>query len=180
MYSDAAQACSAITERLSMSSGHGPFFFGAKPCSFDALLYGLLAFQQASPVTSPEMKQQVGLVSLVALHLSKQLTTWGLKPAEQLCSMTDAAAVLLGSLCSLVCEAAGGTAGHLILQPELMLKSARLVGSMLLPARTTRTCTVMLQPRAGAHSHRAVLRAAASWPGRQMMYDWSVPACLTY
>ena len=78
-----------------MSSGHGPFFFGARPCSFDALLYGLLAFQQASPVTSPEMKQQVGQVSPVALHLSMQLATWGLKPAEQLFSMTDIAAVLL-------------------------------------------------------------------------------------
>ena len=85
VYSDAAQACSAITERLSMSSGHGPFFFGAKPCSFDALLYGLLAFQQASPVTSPEMKQQVGQVSPVALHVSMQLATLGWKRAEQTC-----------------------------------------------------------------------------------------------
>lgn len=58
-----------------MSSGHGPFFFGAKPCSFDALLYGLLAFQQASPVTSPEMKQQVGgtRLWLCIVHAARHL-----------------------------------------------------------------------------------------------------------
>ena len=78
-----------------MSSGHGPFFFGANPCSFDALLYGLLAFQQASPVTSPEMKQQVGQVPPVALHLSMQLATWSRQRAQQMRSTTDGAAVLL-------------------------------------------------------------------------------------
>ncbi len=57
MYTSLADAYAAIAERLSGSDGD--YFFGGKPSSLDALLYGHLAFHQAAPVASPEIRQQV-------------------------------------------------------------------------------------------------------------------------
>ncbi|DBA69239.1 hypothetical protein WJX79_004648 [Trebouxia sp. C0005] len=57
MYTSLADAYAAIAERLSASDGD--YFFGGKPSSLDALLYGHLAFHQAAPVTSPEIRHQI-------------------------------------------------------------------------------------------------------------------------
>ncbi len=57
MYTSLADAYAAIAERLNASDGD--YFFGGKPSSLDALLYGHLAFHQAAPVTSPEIRHQV-------------------------------------------------------------------------------------------------------------------------
>jgi len=57
IYASLADAYAAIAERLDGSEGG--YFFGSKPSSLDALLYGHLAFHQAAPVTSPEIRHQV-------------------------------------------------------------------------------------------------------------------------
>ena len=57
VYSRLASAYAAIAERLSAIEGN--FFFGSKPSSLDALLFGHLAFHLAAPVSAPEIREQV-------------------------------------------------------------------------------------------------------------------------
>lgn len=57
IYSALATAYEAIAERLRGLDGN--FFFGKKPSSLDALLFGHLAFHLAAPVSSPEIREQV-------------------------------------------------------------------------------------------------------------------------
>lgn len=57
-YSEAGKAYEAIAERLRASGGR--FFFGARPSSLDALLFGHLLHHRSSPVSAPELHQQVG------------------------------------------------------------------------------------------------------------------------
>lgn len=59
VYASLADAYAAIAERLSGSEGD--YFFGSQPSSLDALLFGHLAFHQAAPVSSPEIRHQVRL-----------------------------------------------------------------------------------------------------------------------
>ena len=54
VYGEAAAAVAALSDRL--ASSPGPFFFGDRPCSLDALLYAHLAFHRAAPVAAPELK----------------------------------------------------------------------------------------------------------------------------
>ena len=56
-YASLEAAYAALAERLNGSDGD--YIFGAKPSSLDALLYGQLAFHQAAPVSSPEIRHQV-------------------------------------------------------------------------------------------------------------------------
>jgi len=54
VYGDAAAAVAALADRL--ASSPGPFFFGDRPSSLDALLYAHLAFHRAAPVAAPELR----------------------------------------------------------------------------------------------------------------------------
>ena len=60
VYSGLAAAYAAIAERLSAADGN--FFFGSKPSSLDALLFGHLAFHLAAPVSAPEIREQASNV----------------------------------------------------------------------------------------------------------------------
>jgi glutathione S-transferase len=56
-YPAAADALAVLADRLRSSSGH--FFFGSKPSSVDALLFGHLAFYKHSPIAAPTLQQKV-------------------------------------------------------------------------------------------------------------------------
>ena len=68
IYASLADAYAAIAERLSGSEGD--YFFGSQPSSLDALLFGHLAFHQAAPVSSPEIRHQVRLAYVTFIDLS--------------------------------------------------------------------------------------------------------------
>ena len=65
VYDNVGAVYKALDERLrssgsgSSSSRAGGFFFGNKPCSLDAVLYAHLLYQQAAPVSAPELRSQV-------------------------------------------------------------------------------------------------------------------------
>lgn len=66
VYENVGAVYKAVNERLrssasSSSSRTGGFFFGEKPCSLDAVLYAHLLYQQAAPVSAPELRSQVPL-----------------------------------------------------------------------------------------------------------------------
>jgi hypothetical protein len=52
------QALAAVADVLRASPGR--WFFGDKPCSLDALLFGHLAFYKHSPVAAPVLRDKVG------------------------------------------------------------------------------------------------------------------------
>lgn len=56
-YQDTVQALSAVSDRLRASSGR--FFFGDRPSSLDALLFGHMAFYKHSPVAAPVLRDKV-------------------------------------------------------------------------------------------------------------------------
>jgi hypothetical protein len=58
-YQGAVQALGACADRLRSSPGR--FFFGDKPSSLDALLFGHLAFYKHSPVAAPVLRDKVRL-----------------------------------------------------------------------------------------------------------------------
>lgn len=62
-YQGALQSLGAIADRLRASSGR--FFFGDKPSSLDALLFGHLAFYKHSPVAAPALRDKVGCVCVL-------------------------------------------------------------------------------------------------------------------
>lgn len=51
VYADATAVLQSVADKLRVLGG--PFFFGAKPTSLDALLFGHLAFYKLSPVAGP-------------------------------------------------------------------------------------------------------------------------------
>lgn len=51
------QALAAVADVLRASPGR--WFFGDKPCSLDALLFGHLAFYKHSPVAAPVLRDKV-------------------------------------------------------------------------------------------------------------------------
>lgn len=59
-YQGAVQTLGAVADRLRASTGR--FFFGDKPSSLDALLFGHLAFYKHSPVAAPVLRDKVGAV----------------------------------------------------------------------------------------------------------------------
>lgn len=66
VYDGVGAVYKALDERLrssgsgsNSSSSAGGFFFGEKPCSLDAVLYAHLLYQQAAPVSAPELRSQV-------------------------------------------------------------------------------------------------------------------------
>jgi hypothetical protein len=56
-YQGAVQTLGAVADRLRASSGR--FFFGDKPTSLDAVLFGHLAFYKHSPVAAPVLRDKV-------------------------------------------------------------------------------------------------------------------------
>jgi Glutathione S-transferase, C-terminal domain len=65
VYQEAATAYNAIAERLksnsstSSSRADAGFFFGEKPSSLDAYLFGHLLYQRSAPVSAPELHGKV-------------------------------------------------------------------------------------------------------------------------
>uniref|UniRef100_A0A383WGR9 Metaxin n=2 Tax=Tetradesmus obliquus TaxID=3088 RepID=A0A383WGR9_TETOB len=57
-YQGAVEVLSAVADRLRASPGR--FFFGDRPSSLDALLFGHLAFYRHSPVAAPVLRDKVG------------------------------------------------------------------------------------------------------------------------
>lgn len=57
-YAAACTALDVLADRLRSSSG--PYFYGERPCSLDALLCGHLAFYRQSPVAAPALQAKVG------------------------------------------------------------------------------------------------------------------------
>jgi metaxin len=53
---------SAVADRLRASPGR--FFFGERPSSLDALLFGHLAFYRHSPVAAPVLRDKVSQLLL--------------------------------------------------------------------------------------------------------------------
>jgi hypothetical protein len=56
-YQGAVEVLAALADKLRASPGR--FFFGAQPCSLDALLFGHLAFYRHSPVAAPVLRDKV-------------------------------------------------------------------------------------------------------------------------
>lgn len=58
VYGGAAEALDALAQRLgaASSAGGGGYFFGAQPCSLDALLYACLSYLRAAPVVHPQAR----------------------------------------------------------------------------------------------------------------------------
>jgi hypothetical protein len=57
LYAAAVGALSALSDRL--ASSPGPFFFGANPCSLDALLAGHLMYYRLSKAAPPVLHDKV-------------------------------------------------------------------------------------------------------------------------
>ena len=68
IYAALESAYAAIAERL--TSSDGDYFFGNKPCSLDALLYGHLAFHQAAPTSCPEIQYHVRFTAFRCITIS--------------------------------------------------------------------------------------------------------------
>jgi glutathione S-transferase len=60
-YQGAVEVLSAVADRLRASPGR--FFFGERPSSLDALLFGHLAFYRHSPVAAPVLRDKVSHAS---------------------------------------------------------------------------------------------------------------------
>lgn len=56
LYSDAAEALDALSNRLAANTAGGGFFFGQQQSSIDALLYSCLAYIKAAPVVHPQLR----------------------------------------------------------------------------------------------------------------------------
>ena len=80
-YSEAGKAYEAIADRLRASGGR--FFFGARPSSLDALLFGHLLHHRSSPVSAPELHQQVD----APWGPGPQLSWWG-TPSRLFCCLS--------------------------------------------------------------------------------------------
>lgn len=59
VYEAACEVISALADRLHAAGGSGRYFFGAKPCSLDALVLGHLMLYRASPVAAPVLHRKV-------------------------------------------------------------------------------------------------------------------------
>lgn len=72
VYSEAIAALTAISDRLRSSTG--PFFFGSKPSSLDALLFGYLAWFKLAPASCPTLSEKANNTRLSEYvgHISKE------------------------------------------------------------------------------------------------------------
>ncbi len=61
-YTEAVEALGALSDRLKGSGG--PFLFGSKPSSLDALLFGHVAFYLHSPIAAPVLKTKVRMAAV--------------------------------------------------------------------------------------------------------------------
>lgn len=61
---------SAVADHLRASSTR--FFFGPKPTSLDALLFGHLAFYRYSPAAAPVLQSQVGAAAAAVAGTTHQ------------------------------------------------------------------------------------------------------------
>lgn len=66
-YQGAVEVLSAVADRLRASPGR--FFFGDRPSSLDALLFGHLAFYRHSPVAAPVLRDKVGRLPVLASYV---------------------------------------------------------------------------------------------------------------
>ena len=55
VYAEAGAAYEALAARLGASGRDGPFFFGSRPSSLDALLYSHLVIHMSTPISAPEL-----------------------------------------------------------------------------------------------------------------------------
>lgn len=71
IYKAAADAYAALDSRLRRGTGTGDYFFGKKPSSLDALLFGLLAVHRASPLLPPELRAQLAGCAALSRYLDR-------------------------------------------------------------------------------------------------------------
>eukprot|EP00878_Enallax_costatus_P028286 GHUV01030539.1.p1 GENE.GHUV01030539.1~~GHUV01030539.1.p1 ORF type:complete len:224 (+),score=65.80 GHUV01030539.1:458-1129(+) len=70
-YQDAVEVLSAVADRLRASPGR--FFFGDRPSSLDALLFGHLAFYRHSPVAAPVLRDKVDKLPILSRYVDNIL-----------------------------------------------------------------------------------------------------------
>ncbi|KAF8054985.1 MTX1 [Scenedesmus sp. PABB004] len=93
-YQGAVEALSALADRLRASPGR--FFFGDRPSSLDALLFGHLAFYRHSPVAAPVLREKVGGLLVLVRYVDALLadffaTDMPPPPADDASAWSDAA-----------------------------------------------------------------------------------------
>lgn len=73
IYEQAVEALGALSDRLRASAG--PYFFGARPSSLDALVFAHLAFYRQSPVAAPALKAKVVEQQVLSEYVTGILNT---------------------------------------------------------------------------------------------------------